>query len=165
MPIGEQLLSEFESELTTTRRVLERVPQEHLGWRAHPTSLTLGQLALHVAGTPGAVMQMIQSDSMEVPTFEHPAPSNHAEVMAALEQSAAAVRQTLADADDAWLGQPWTMTKGSQEVMRMPRAGLMRVVGMNHIYHHRGQIAMCLRMLEVPVPAVYAVSRDENPFA
>lgn len=164
MPIAEQLLDEFEQELDTTRRVLERVPEEHLGWRAHPTSLTLGQLALHVAGTPGAVTQMMQIDSMEAPTFEHPAPSSHGEVMAALEQSAAAVRKTLSGADDAWLAQPWTMTHGGHEVMRMPRMGLMRVVGMNHIYHHRGQIAMCLRMLEVPVPAVYAVSRDENPF-
>jgi uncharacterized damage-inducible protein DinB len=165
MAIGQQLLAEFEQELTTTRRVLERVPQEHFAFRAHPTSLTLGQLALHVAGTPGAVAQMMQLDSMEVPAFEHPAPASHGEVMTALDQSAVAVRQTLSIADDAWLAEPWTIVNRGQEVMRMPRAGLMRVVGMNHIYHHRGQVAMCLRMLEVPVPVLYGVSGDENPFA
>jgi uncharacterized damage-inducible protein DinB len=165
MPIGEQLLGEFEQELATTRRVLERVPREHLGWRAHPTSLTLGQLALHVAGTPGAVAQMMRLDSIEAPKFEHPAPASHAEVMTALDQSAEAVRQILSNADDAWLAEAWSIVHRGEEVMRMPRAGLMRAVGMNHVYHHRGQVAMCLRMLEVPVPVLYGVSGDENPFA
>lgn len=165
MAIGQMLLGEFEQELGTTRRVLERVPEEHFAWQAHPTSMTLGQLALHVAGVPAAVTQMMQIDVLEAPNFTAPVPSTHAEVLAALDKSAEAVRTTLGEASDEWLMSPWAMTREGREVMRMPRAGLMRVVGMNHIYHHRGQLAMCLRMLGVPVPSVYGPSRDENPFA
>jgi uncharacterized damage-inducible protein DinB len=165
MPIGQMLLGEFEQELHTTRRVLERVPEEHFGWRPHPTSMPLGQLALHVATVPGSVTQMMQVDTLEVPNRVPPEPSNQAEILAALDRSAAAVRQTLASASDEWLSAEWSLTREGRELMRMPRVGLMRVVGMNHIYHHRGQLAMCLRMLGVPVPSIYGPSRDENVFA
>lgn len=164
MPIGQELLGEFEQELATTRRVLDRVPEEHLGWRAHPTALSLGQLALHVASTPAGVAQMLQPESIEVPTFEHPVPASRAEILEALDQSAAAVRQLLSTADDAWLSSPWCIMKEGREVMRAPRAGTFRMVAMNHVYHHRGQITLCLRQLGVPVPAVYAVSGDESLF-
>lgn len=165
MAIGEMLLGEFEQELNTTRRVLERVPEEHLAWRPHPTSMSLGQLALHVASVPGRVTAMMQPDTLEAPSGGTAAePTDHAQVLAALDESAVAVRSALANASDEWLSSPWTLTREGREVLRIPRAGLMRMVGMNHIYHHRGQIAMCLRILGVPVPSVYGPSKDENPF-
>jgi uncharacterized damage-inducible protein DinB len=108
---------------------------------------------------------MMQVDTLEVPNRVPPEPSNQAEILAALDRSAAAVRQTLASASDEWLPAEWSLTREGRELMRMPRVGLMRVVGMNHIYHHRGQLAMCLRMLGVPVPSIYGPSRDENVFA
>ena len=165
MSIGQQLLAEFEQELHATRRVLERIPEEHYGWRAHPTSMSLGQLALHVAAVPGGVLQMIQSDSMEAPNFQQAEATSRSEVMAALDDTAAAVRRTLSTADDAWLMTPWTLVREGRELLRLPKVAMIRMVGMNHIYHHRGQLAMCLRMLGVPVPSVYGASRDENPFA
>jgi uncharacterized damage-inducible protein DinB len=165
MSIGQQLLAEFEQEMQATRRVLERLPEDQFSWRAHPTSMSLGQLALHVAATPGGVTQMIQTDTMEIPQFgEQPEAAGRAEVMAALDQSTLAMRHTLSTADDGWLMTPWVMTNQGKEVLRVPRVAMLRSVGMNHIYHHRGQLAMCLRMLGVPVPSVYGASRDENPF-
>ena len=165
MAIGQMLLGEFEQELPTTRRVLERVPEEHFGWRPHATSMALGTLAYHVATVPGSVTQMMQVDTLEAPNFVPPDPTSHAEILAALDRSADAVRQALGSASDEWLSAPWALTRNGRELMRMPRAGLMRVVGMNHIYHHRGQLAMCLRMLGIPVPSIYGPSLDENVFA
>ncbi len=165
MSIGQQLLAEFEQELHATRRVLERLPEDKYSWRAHPTSMSVGQLALHIAATPAGVTQMIQMDQIDTPAFgEQPAASNLSEVMSALDQSSAAMRQTLSSAADSWLTAPWVMMAGDKEVLRVPRVAMIRSVGMNHIYHHRGQLAMCLRMLGVPVPSVYGASRDENPF-
>lgn len=83
----------------------------------------------------------------------------------AMEQSAEAMRGLLSQKDDARLMSPWTLTNQGRPVMQAPRAAVVRMIGMNHVYHHRGQLAMCLRMLDVPVPSVYGPSRDENPFA
>ncbi|MFN8669975.1 MAG: DinB family protein [Gemmatimonadaceae bacterium] len=165
MSIGQQLLAEFEQELHATRRVLERVPDDQLAWQPHPTAMSLGQLAFHVAGTPAGVTRMIQTDAMPVPEFQQPAASSRAEILQALAASESAVRQCLSSATDEWLMTPWSLTRDGVPVMTVPRAAMFRMVGMNHVYHHRGQLTMSLRMLGVPVPAVYGVSRDENPFA
>lgn len=164
MSIGQQLLGEFEMELQTTRRVLERVPEEKYTFQPHPTSMSLGMLTLHVASVPSNVCEMMKVDAFEVTNFVAPTASKQKEVLDALDHTAATVRETLSKASDEWLMAPWAMTREGRELMRMPRVGLMRVVGMNHIYHHRGQIAMCLRMMGVPVPSVYGPSGDENPF-
>lgn len=163
--IGSQILAEFEQEAATTRRVLERVPEGQLDWRPHPTAMTLGELAFHVAGTPAGVTRMIQGDSMPVPTFQQPGVSSCAEILGALEASRKAVRESIGDAADEWLLTSWSLTRDGTPVMTLPRVAMFRMVGMNHVYHHRGQLTMYLRMLGVPVPAVYGVSRDENPFA
>jgi uncharacterized damage-inducible protein DinB len=156
---------ELEAEAQTTRRVLERVPEDRLGWRAHPTSMSLGQLALHVAQTPGAIAQMAQADAMEVPNFQQGEATSRAELLEAHDQSVAAFGAMLRTMPDDRIMAPWSLSRGGAVVATMPRVALIRSIGMNHVYHHRGQLAMCLRMLDVPVPSVYGPSRDENPFA
>ncbi|MBK8246748.1 MAG: DinB family protein [Gemmatimonadetes bacterium] len=165
MPIAKSLKIELEEEALTTRRVLERVPEEHLSWRAHPTSMSLGQLALHIAQTPGTIAQMAQADAMEVPNFKQAEATSRAEVLEAHDQSIAAFAAMLRTMPDERLMAKWSLSRRGAIVATMPRVAFIRSVGMNHVYHHRGQLVMCLRMLHVPVPSVYGPSRDENPFA
>lgn len=165
MPIAQSLLMELEGEAQTTRRVLERVPEDRLAWRAHPTSMSLGQLALHVAQTPGAIAQMAQADAMEVPNFQQAEAASRAELLEAHDQSIAAFAAMLRTMPDERLMAKWSLSRGGAIVATMPRVAFIRSIGMNHVYHHRGQLAMCLRMLDVAVPSVYGPSRDENPFA
>ena len=165
MPIAQSLLIELEVEAQTTRRVLERVPEDKLSWRAHPTSMSLGQLALHIAQTPGAIAQMAQADAMEVPNFQQAEAASRTELLEAHDQSIAAFGTMLRTMPDDRIMAPWSLSRGGAIIATMPRAAFIRSVGMNHVYHHRGQLAMCLRILGVPVPSIYGPSRDENPFA
>ena len=128
----EMMLEELRQEAATTRRVLERVPAEKLGWKPHPKSMSLGQLALHVAKIPGGVSRMAQLEEFD-PSKRGAEPDSPKDVV------------------------------GGKEVFRRPRIGVLRVMLLNHWYHHRGQLAVYLRMLDVPVPAIYGRSADEGP--
>ena len=161
----EVLLQELEQEAQTTRRVLERVPGDKLGWKPHAKSMSLGQLALHVATVPGNVAEIAARPSSTAPAFVQPSASSAAELLPALDASVAKARRLLGHMDDAELGATWRMTRGDQEIMAVPRRNLLRSVMLNHWYHHRGQLSVYLRELNVPVPSIYGPSADENPFA
>lgn len=162
----EDVLMELEQEAPTTRRVLERVPDDRLGWRPHPKSDTLGQLALHIANVPAAIAELATQPSLDVRTpIPRAQPDSTAQVLAAFDRSIARTRAILSEMPDASLAQPWRMMLGDQELARMPRAALLRSVLLNHWYHHRGQLSVYLRLLDVPVPAIYGRSADDNPFA
>jgi uncharacterized damage-inducible protein DinB len=163
--IIEALLQELEQEAGTTRRVLERVPGDRLGWKPHARSMSLGQLALHVATIPGAIAEISRQSPFPLPEFTQPSPTSAAELLPALEQSVANARQILGTMRDAELSQVWRAVDGDREVMAIPVAALLRSIMLNHWYHHRGQLAVYLRELGVPVPSIYGPSADENPFA
>jgi uncharacterized damage-inducible protein DinB len=165
MSIAQTLLAELEQESHTTRRVLERVPQAHLSWRPHPKSMSLGQLALHVATVPGAVAELLVPESMEAPQFVHPEAATAGELVPALDASVASARQHLGGLSDSAMGSTWRVMRGDRELMAMPRAAFARAIMLNHWYHHRGQLLVYLRLLNVPVPSVYGPTADENPFA
>jgi uncharacterized damage-inducible protein DinB len=165
MSIASSLLAELEHESKTTRRVLERVPQEHLTWKPHAKSMSLGQLALHVAIAPGNVAELAARDSVEPPKGSFPEASTAAELLPALEASVAKAKQHLGAMDDAAMTATWRMTSGGRDVMAMPRMAFARAIMLNHLYHHRGQLLVYLRLLDVPVPSVYGPTADENPFA
>jgi len=165
MSIAEGLLQELEQEAQTTKRVLERVPQAHLGWRPHEKSMTLGQLALHIAMVPGAVAQLVAQPSMQAPKFEHPAASSVSELVPALENSVKQAKDALGRMDDRAINETWRVLDGERELMAMPRIAFLRSIMLNHWYHHRGQLSVYLRQLNVPVPSIYGPSADENPFA
>ena len=160
------LLAELEQEAATTRRVLERIPQAHLTWRPHPKSMSLGQLALHVATVPGLVAELAAMDVVPVPpAFVQPEAATSAELVPALTDSVARARQALGGFDDARMGATWRLESGGREVMVMPRVAFVRAIMLNHWYHHLGQFLVYLRLLEQPVPSVYGPTADENPFA
>lgn len=165
MAIIDDLLQEMDQEAQTTRRVLERVPGDQLGWRPHEKARTLGQLALHVATVPGAVAELAAQSPVQIPNVPDGSPASVSELLPALDQSVAKARRTLGGMDDAALTATWRLMRGEHEILAMPRAALLRNVMLNHWYHHRGQLSTYLRALGQPVPSIYGPSADENPFA
>ena len=165
MRIVDALLVELERESDATRRVLERIPQEHLAWKPHPKSLSLGQLALHVATIPGNVAQLAAADVVpSPPTFRHPDASTAEELVPALANSVAKAKEALGGLDDEAMNAIWRMQKDGQDLLTLPRVALLRAIMLNHWYHHRGQLLVYLRLLDQPVPSVYGPTADENPF-
>jgi uncharacterized damage-inducible protein DinB len=163
--IGE-LLQELNQEAPATRRVLERVPEDQLDWRPHEKSMTLGQLALHVAGIPGRSAEISSRPTFDVRTqIPRPSPASVRELLAEFEQSVEKARTILGGMNDAALMTPWAMVDGTREVMAMPRGAVLRTVLFNHWYHHRGQLTVYLRQVGALLPAVYGASADENPMA
>ena len=165
MSMIEALIQELEQEAQTTRRVLERVPGDRLAWKPHAKSMSLGQLALHVATTPGGVSEIVRQSPYPVPDFTQPSAATAAELLPALEQSVATAEENLRAIGDAGLGNVWRVVDGDKELMAMPVGAVLRFIMLNHWYHHRGQLSVYLRELGVPVPSIYGPSADENPFA
>ena len=163
MTLAETLLQELEQEAQTTKRLLERVPNDHLGWRPHPTARTLGELAQHIATVPGAVAELSVTSPVQVPQFTDP-PLRHAnELLPTLDGSLARARRALGVMSDATLSASWRLMRGERELISIPRIAFLRSVMLNHWYHHRGQLSVYLRALGVPIP-LYGPSVDENPF-
>jgi uncharacterized damage-inducible protein DinB len=165
MALIDGLLQELEQEAQTTKRVLERVPDAQLGWKPHPKSMTLGQLAMHIAIVPGGVAEAAAQPSMQRPLFEHPAPAGASELLPMLDDSIKRARNALQGLDDSALMATWRVLDGDREILAMPRIAFIRSIMLNHWYHHRGQLSVYLRQLNVPVPSIYGPSADENSFA
>jgi len=165
MSVIHAMLQELEQEAQTTRRVLERVPSDRLSWKPHDKSMSLGQLALHVATVPGTIAEISQQSPFAFPQFTQPSATSAAELIPALDRSLAKVRDILGSMDDAALGKTWRAMDGDREVIAIPIGALLRSIMLNHWYHHRGQLSVYLRQVGVPVPSIYGPSADENPFA
>ena len=165
MSIADSLLMEFDQEAQTTKRVLERIPDDKLAWKPHPKAFSLGQLALHIASGPGQIVAAASQDTAEAPNFAQPEAKSRQEVLETFSKSMASARSGLKNMDDARLTSEWTLTRNGKTLMAVPRIAFLRSILMNHTYHHRGQLSVYLRMLEVPVPSIYGPSADENPFA
>ena len=163
----EPMINELRQEAATTRRVLERVPGDKLSWKPHEKSMSLGQLALHVASIPSQVAELAvleEFDASEA-NFDPPEANSVEEILAVLNASVTAADEYLEGLDDKTAMANWRLTSRGREVFTIPRAGMLRTIMLNHWYHHRGQLSVYLRLLEVPVPAIYGRSADENPFA
>src|SRR5919109_5551257 len=166
MPLIDSMLQELEQEARTTRRVLERVPNDRLSWKPHDRARTLGQLALHIAMVPGSVAELGSSPSpAQAPRFgRDPSPATASDLIPALDESLAKAKKILGPMDDATLMETWRLMDGDRELFAIPRAEFLRAVMLNHWYHHRGQLSVYLRELGVPIPSIYGPSADENPF-
>ena len=164
MTIAETLLQELEQEAHSTRRVLERVPDAHLDWRPHARSYSLGQLALHVAQIPGGVATLAMQSPAAPPDFVQERAANSAALVPALHESIRVAKSALATVSDDTMLETWRLVAGNRELMAMPRAAFLRAIMLNHWYHHRGQLLVYLRQLDIPLPSVYGPTADENPF-
>jgi uncharacterized damage-inducible protein DinB len=165
MRIADSILMEIDQEAATTRRLLERIPENKLSWRPHPKSMTLGQLALHVAQTQGQVVDVVSVETMEVPDFsDRPSAETTRQLLEEFDAGLAHAKEVINRWDDATANAKWTLTRDGKVLMSLTRLGFMRSIGMNHLYHHRGQLSVYLRLLDVPLPSIYGPSADENPF-
>lgn len=161
---AQAMLAEFETQAPITRRFLERLPEDKLTWKPHEKSMTAGQLAYHIASTPGGVVRFAQTNPARVPEFAtFPQPASGKEILQAFEESVAMVREILPTIDDAEMAETWRLMAGEKEVLAQPRGLFLRDVMFSHVYQHRGQFCVYLRILNVPVPASWGPSADEPP--
>jgi uncharacterized damage-inducible protein DinB len=163
----EPMMGEIQQEAVITQRVLERVPADKLSWKPHRKSMSLGQLALHVATIPGSLSKLAQLEEFDASqaSFDPPAPNDTKEILTALDASVKAAEEYLGGISESAIMGNWRLTSKGKELFTIPRLGLLRTIMLNHWYHHRGQLSVYLRLLEVPVPVIYGRSADENPFA
>ena len=161
------MLKEFSAEAATTKKVLEQVPEDKLAWRPHQRSMSLGQLALHIANVPKAIANITKPDIFDISqsSFAAPEAQTLAEIHSAFEQTVRDVEQTLSDTNSATAQTNWHLMFGDKELQAIPRISVWRSLMLNHWYHHRGQLSVYLRLLDVPVPSIYGPSADDNPFA
>jgi uncharacterized damage-inducible protein DinB len=165
MPLVDALLPEFDHEMTTTRKLLERVPEERFEWKPHVKSFSLGALATHLATLPTWGAETLNRTEFDTGTAPPPAalPSKH-EMMAAFDRNVAIARSALAGKSDPELLAIWTLKRGGHTLFSMPRTVVWRSFVLNHLVHHRGQLSVYLRLLDVPVPSIYGPSADESAF-
>ena len=169
MSISQSLLPEFDHEVATTRKVVDRLPEDKFSYKPHERSMTAGRLASHI-GEMGMWGSMTMSTAEfdfapgGVNTYPPADHATHSELMAAFDKAMADTRVALAAASDADFMAMWTLKNNGQVLMTLPKIGVIRSFVLNHIIHHRGQLSVYLRMLNIPVPSIYGPSADEAAF-
>ena len=165
MRMVDPILAEIDQEAPATRRVLAAVPGDKLTWKPHEKSMSLGRLAQHVAEIQGRLAEATVPDLFDVTTIpKRPEPTTHAEIMDTFETGLVRVKEIIGETDDARAAASWEFVAQGNPIFKMPRIAAYRSLLMNHLYHHRGQLSVYLRLLEVSVPHIYGPSADDNPF-
>ena len=162
------LLSDFNAEMSTTRRVLERIPDDRLGWQPHEKSMSLSRLGSHLAELPVWGSRVLDADRFDMAArirdYKPLMLGSRAEILELFDTNVAQSRGKLEAADDATLAADWSLTRGDEAFRTMPRIAALRSMMIHHIIHHRGQLSVYLRLLDVPVPSIYGSSADEKLF-
>jgi len=162
MPISEMLLPEFDHEMQSTRKLLECVPDGKFDYKPHEKSMSLGQLASHVAQIPEYVTSTIKLERLDLDGTQKPFEAKtRKELLDTFDAKTAAAREALAGVSDAELAKIWTLAFKGQQVFSMPRAAVLRSMCLSHLYHHRGQLGVYLRINNVAIPGMYGPSADE----
>jgi uncharacterized damage-inducible protein DinB len=161
----ESLALEFREEMPPTRRVLERIPADKLSWKPHGKSRSLGELAMHVANIPGMAERIITSDEFAVGAAPMATPESAEQILSVFDKNARAGDSLISNLTEEKAMGEWRLVFKGKEIFRKKRSAALRTNVLNHLYHHRGQLSVYLRLLEVPVPSVYGPTADENPFA
>jgi len=167
MAIRDSLISEFDHEMATARKTLERVPEDKVDWKPHNTSMAMGRLAGHIAELAGFAATTFKGDSFDFapPGGERVQPTtmtSRKQVLDIFDKNVADARAALSKASDEELMKTWTLLNGGKAFLSMPRVQVLRGMILNHIIHHRGQLSVYLRMNQVPVPSIYGPSGDEG---
>ncbi len=160
MTIGESMLPEFDSEMATTRRVLERVPTDKGDWKPHPKSFAIAHLAQLVAGMPGWITATLRTSSLDLGSFKGYSFETTETLLAVFDKNVHEAREALAVATESDFAKPWQLKRGDQVLMSLPTGPVVRQ-NINHLVHHRGQLTVYLRLLDIPVPSIYGPTADE----
>lgn len=167
MALKDYLLPEFDQEMASTRRVLERAPEDKWEWKPDPKSFALGTLATHVANLPSWIKMTLEQDSFDVaPVGGKPVRTTPAENVAGLleifDANIVEARRALESMTEERFAETWALLAGGHEVFRHPKSAVVRSFAFNHIVHHRAQLTVYYRLCGVPVPAIYGPSADEG---
>ena len=167
MRISEMLLPEFDQEMANTRKSLERVPEDKLAWKPHEKSMELGRLAGHLVELTGWTVATLKQDSFDfqppgAPPMQPFIPQNRKELLDAFDKGLKEARTAIVDTTDQQFMGNWSLLRGGQTLMTMPRTAVLRSFVMNHIIHHRAQLGVYLRLNDIPVPSIYGPSADEG---
>jgi uncharacterized damage-inducible protein DinB len=166
MAIKDSMLPEYDHEMATTRRLLDRVPEADFAWKPHEKSMTLGQLSGHLANIPFWCSATLSAASLDLAIIGADArpkvPVSRVALLTEFDQKVAAARALLANSTDPELLSPWTLKQGDHEIFTMPRISVIRSFVMNHTIHHRGQLTVYLRLRNVPLPPIYGPTADEG---
>lgn len=163
--VKQTLLSEFDDEIATTRRLLERVPDAALSWKPHDKSMSTGELAAHLGRLVHWGLAILDHAAHDLAHDEPDRPDagvSRAALLELFDRSAAELRRALVGCTDGELAAPWTLRSGDDLVMSLPRASAIRRFLLNHLVHHRGQLTVYLRMHDVPIPPLYGPTADER---
>ncbi|MFD0618657.1 DinB family protein [Paenibacillus sp. GCM10027629] len=163
--VKQLIVGDATHELATTRRILERLPEEHMSWKPHEKSMSLGGLVTHLINLLNwqiAIFQYSEFDLSTVPQRRE-ALEKRADVLEEFDANVGKFEQLLAECDEKTLGEEWTLRHGDHIILRQPRAIALRTFGLSHMVHHRAQLGVYLRLLDIPVPSMYGPSADESP--
>jgi uncharacterized damage-inducible protein DinB len=167
MTIGQSMLGEFDQEMQNTRKVLERLPDEKWSWKPHEKSGTVGWLAGHIATLPGWLTMTVNTEELDYapvngPSYQPPKIENRQQALANFDKEVGEARTALSSVSDQEMMKGWKLLAGGQEIFTMPRVACIRGMIMNHLIHHRAQLTVYYRLLDIAVPGMYGPSADET---
>jgi len=167
MSYADAVLPEFEQEMASTRKVLERLPDDKFDWKAHPKSHTIGWNASHLAEIPGWVEGTIAQTEWDIAPvggepYRTPDLKSRQEVLEMFDKNVAAAKAAILKTNEAEMAKNWSLLMGGQAVITMPRSAVVRTWVINHTIHHRAHLLVYLRLNDVPVPGMYGPSGDEG---
>ena len=163
MSFAETYLPEFDHEIATTRKLLEIVPFDHPDWKPHPKSMSMLQLAKHLAQIPGLAVSILEDDQIDFADGKDrsaPECKSNADLVGYFDAVVTKTRQVISQVQDSVMSQTWSLKAGEQTFATLPRAAAMRMIVMNHLIHHRGQLSVYLRMNDVRLPSIYGPTAD-----
>jgi uncharacterized damage-inducible protein DinB len=163
MPMVDALLPEFDHEMSMTRKLLERVPDDRLAWKPHAKSMSVGGLATHLSNLPWWGQVTIAQSELDLASFPpQPEATSRAQILETFDRNVGATRAAISGRSDAEMMAHWTLKRAGQTILSLPRAAVWRSFVISHVVHHRGQLSVYLRLLDVPVPSIYGPSADEG---
>lgn len=166
MSFGKSIVPEFDQEMANTRKVLERIPDDKLDWKAHPKSNTIGWVGAHLAEIPGWVPGTLEHETWDInpvggEPYQTPKATSRQQLLELFDKNVAAAREALASTTDEAFAQQWSLLSQGQTILTMPRTTVIRSLVVNHMIHHRAVLCVYLRLNDIPVPGMYGPSGDE----